>query len=322
MPATKFRHGGLMGRQLKGWTEKIPIEGTKKFKFYARMCWTDAQGKKHYIHRRAKNKTDAGDIIRTESQKIATDNPTLTAGHSMSMADLITYYKKNYCTPPVYRKGVKVSGLRSWKDMEGKLDALSASLGGMLLRDVTRETVNKYKKTRVNTPTLHKKPKERSLTTVNRELEVLRRVLNIAEGAGWIQKNPFTKKGGEALIVKAHEVPRDRFASHEEEEKILAVCVGARAHLRPIVITAIDTGQRSGELHKIKREDVDFARGVIHIQILNTKTLRYRAVPMTSRVRAELTALLAKLPEDFDEPIFGQKSHKRSWSTACRQAGV
>src|SRR5215472_10505359 len=88
-------NGRLMAKLKKGFVEERTVPGTKKKIYYARMNWTDAAGKRHYIYRRAKNKTDAGDILRDESQKIATANPTLSVGHSMSVGELITYYRKN-----------------------------------------------------------------------------------------------------------------------------------------------------------------------------------------------------------------------------------
>jgi len=87
---------------------------------------------------------------------------------------------------------------------------------------------------------------QRSIATVNREPAYLRCLLNIAERNGWINRNPF--KCGDALIHVADERKREHILTREEESRMLAACTGPRAHLRPIMIAALDTGCRLGEL--------------------------------------------------------------------------
>ena len=60
--------------------------------------------------------------------------------------------------------------------------------------------------------------------TVNRELRLLRRVLNVALANGWIHKSPFTM--GKSLISVGDEKPRARILTREEEERLLAACTG------------------------------------------------------------------------------------------------
>ena len=104
----------------------------------------------------------------------------------------------------------------------------------------------------------------------------LRRLLNIAERAGMIAKNPF--KTGDALIHVADEIKRERILTCEEEARLLAACIGCKLHLRPIIIAALDTGCRLGELLKMRWRDVNMNAGLITIQAFNTKTMRERQV--------------------------------------------
>jgi hypothetical protein len=62
----------------------------------------------------------------------------------------------------------------------------------------------------------------------------------VAVANGWLLKNPFVM--GESLINPGDERHRERILTREEEEKLLAVCTGAKAHLRPVIIMALDTG--------------------------------------------------------------------------------
>jgi integrase len=41
---------------------------------------------------------------------------------------------------------------------------------------------------------------------------------------------------------------RNRYLTADEEDRLLAACVGDRAHLRPIIIMALNTGMRRGEI--------------------------------------------------------------------------
>jgi len=169
----------------------------------------------------------------------------------------------------------------------------------------------------LNTKTKH--DKQRSIATVNRELGLLRRVLNVALASGWIHKSPFTM--GKSLISVGDEKPRERILTREEEERMLAACVGPRAHLRAIIICALDTGMRRGELFKLKWADVDFDNKLITIRAFNTKTMRQRQIGMTERLARELAILYAQNPNP-EALLFGIGSIKGSWDKVRKQAGV
>ena len=51
---------------------------------------------------------------------------------------------------------------------------------------------------------------------------------------------------------------RNRYLSDEEETRLLAVLIGPRAALRPLVVLAIHTGMRRGELLSLRWVNVDF----------------------------------------------------------------
>jgi integrase len=121
--------------------------------------------------------------------------------------------------------------------------------------------------------------RQRSITAVNRELELLRTIFSFAEHNDWVAKSPFKK--GASLISKASERQRDRVLTLDEEARLLAACSGRRAHLRPLVITALDTGMRRGELLKLVWPDVDFALDLIRVRATNTKTERPRTIGIT-----------------------------------------
>ena len=71
-------------------------------------------------------------------------------------------------------------------------------------------------------------------------------MLNFALQNDWIIQNPFTKIKG--IIAQSAEAERERVLSFEEENRLLAVCKDQRAHLRPMLICALDTAMRRGEI--------------------------------------------------------------------------
>jgi integrase len=191
---------------------------------------------------------------------------------------------------------------------------------------ITHSDILKFKLKRLKDP--NKRDAEQGidstlkLASVHRELQLMRAVLNFARRKGWIARNPFEL--GEPLISMASERKRDRILTREEEAKLLAACEKkSRAHLRPILVAALDTGLRKGELLKLRWLDVDLTSGLIRLRATTTKTEQPRTVGMTARLRAELEQLWAKSPKKADWLVFGIKSDiKRGFAAACEDAEI
>jgi integrase len=156
---------------------------------------------------------------------------------------------------------------------------------------------------------------------VNRELEVLRRVFNVAVREGWMFKNPFNM--GDSLISKADEKQRQRILSYEEEERLLAACDGRRKHLRAIIIFQIDMGTRRNEAFTLIWADVDFNARQVTVKEINSKTAKARTIGMTERVAELLWELYQKSHEKPDSLVFGIKDNvKKSFVSARIEAGL
>ena len=91
-------------------------------------------------------------------------------------------------------------------------------------------------------------------------------------------------------VHKLREAPaRERYLTNEEETRLFAVLVGRRAHIRPIVVVALQTGMRQGEILGLRWEHVDFDQKTIYVG--HTKTVRLRRIPMSEPVLVELRSL-------------------------------
>ncbi len=221
--------------------------------------------------------------------------------------------------PAEYRGDRKIGGLRSSRTVKYRVTALVDHFGKMKLRTITLGEIERFKAKRLNTKT--KSGKERSIAAVNRELEVLRAMLRYARNEGWIEFSPF-ERASTPLISKADEAKRDRILSHDEERLLLATCDNpVRQHLRPLIIAAVDTGMRKGELLSLTWKDIDFVSRTINVRALTTKTLTSRIVPISDRLFTELTRLYERFPDR--SLVFGiTTKFQHSWETACRIASL
>jgi integrase len=162
---------------------------------------------------------------------------------------------------------------------------------------------------------MNKDPKKPlSEATVNRDLSVVRHILYWAMDEGYITHNPF------ARVRMARERRQRRPVMPVAEElKLLSTCA---PHLVPIVVLALDTGMRRGELLHQLWEHVDFDRRLISVSHSKTPEGEHRQVPLTDRAFDLLTAL--RQPHG---PLFTYKKApitylKTGWAAAIRRAGI
>ena len=157
------------------------------------------------------------------------------------------------------------------------------------LADISPMDVERFKKVRHETPTRHDEP--RSAATVNRELTILSRVLALAVDAGHIGENPCRR-----VRRFKEDNARVRFLSDDEESRLMKQ-IGEREPLRSVVIFALNTGLRRGEIFSLRWSEVDWSRNFIHVT--NTKTGRSRIVPLNERTRAVLQQRQQKSQSEF-----------------------
>ena len=258
-------------------------KGSIETGLYARVGYTDDQGRRHDRIRAAESRTHARELIRDILRDLEDSSGKVLDASRMTFADLAVYFQKHYLKPAEYIDGRKVEGVRSLKSAESAVNALKKHFGKQRLQSIRYSDLRAYRAARLKEPTpgdraRHKRELKRSskaeitvtrkIATVNRELAKLRRMLNIAQREGWIRKSPFA--AGETLISLADEQKRERILTRDEERRLLGACDDIRrAHLRPIIVCALDTGMRRGEILSLRWRDVDFDDNSITIQAFN-----------------------------------------------------
>ncbi len=315
-----------------------------KGKIYARLQYKNESGKYQVKYKPITDKRTARSTVEGMRKELETHGEEIFLSDKMTFDELADKYTEVELVEASYQTGVKIKGRRSIAPVQSAIKPLRVFFGKKLIRVIKSGDIKAYKNERLNAPvetevnertkvidektgktkTVIKKvirTRQRKVATVNRELAWLRAILNYAVGNDWLVKNPFVRMKG--VISMTAEVERDRVLSFVEEQRLLAACVGERAHLRPILICALDTAMRRGEIFKMRWRDVNLEMNEIYIPQTNTKTEEARTVGVTSRLKAELELLWQVSPKDKTQIVFGiTNSVKRAWSTACDLADV
>ena len=97
----------------------------------------------------------------------------------------------------------------------------------------------------------------------------------------------------------------------------------ADASLRPVLVVALNTGMRRGELFKLRQEDVDFQNRFV--RVVDSKNGESRGI----RMNQTLLATHQKIPKRLDSPyVFAGKTGKprvdikKRFATALRRVGI
>lgn len=97
---------------------------------------------------------------------------------------------------------------------------------------------------------------------INRYISLLRHILNWAVGREYLDRSPM-RRGNLNLIAREKEDNRrHRRVSADEEERLLQV---APENLRPLIVVALDSGMRRGEMLALRWSDVDARPGWIRV---------------------------------------------------------
>ena len=196
---------------------------------------------------------------------------------------------------------------KSWANSDlHNLTILKRHFSGLYLYDITPLMIEKFKTERI---------KEVSSATINRSLACLKSLFNRAIQWNKVEDNPVTK-----VKMLRENNKRLRYLEKGEIVRLLSVC---SKRLRPIVVIALNTGLRKGEILGLKWQDIDFTRGIIYLH--NTKNGEKREVPANETAKTALLKTL-KHPEspyvfcDNNGRPFG--SIRKSFFTALKKAGI
>jgi len=210
-----------------------------------------------------------------KGQFLGIDEPRLITINQLS-EEYLTYSKTNK-TSDTYR--------RDQTSMKNLLTAFH----GRLISKISAHDLELYKNMR---------RKQVKPATVNRELSCIKHMFNKAVNWDYIKENPLRS------VTKFKEPPgRVRYLTKDEIDKLLKACA---KHLKPIVIFALNTGMRKGEILRLRWSDIDMINRMIKITV--SKNNELRCVPINDT----LYSLLKKLQngKKKDSNVFAWKNGK------------
>ena len=209
----------------------------------------------------------------------------------------------------IYLDFVKIQ--RSYPSKKVFVKLLNLEFGNILLNKFNIMMIEQYQSKRISDG---KKP-----ATVNRAIATLKHMFTKALEWEMIMDDIYKK------IKKVKFMPENnrrlRYLSKEECRELINLC---EPHLRPIVITALNTGMRKSKILFLKWDNVDLKHGFILLDI--TKNGERMEIPINETLRSILESIVRRIdiPYVFYNPQSGKpyRDIKRSFHTACRKAKI
>lgn len=188
---------------------------------------------------------------------------------------------------------------------KSRIKTLKAWLGSQKMASITSATVASFRDGRL---------KQVSEQSVIHEINLLNRIFKTAV----IDWGIALPAGLPTALIRKPKKPqgRDRRPTPEEIDKLLAA--SESAELRGIVILAVETAMRRGEMTKVRWEYIDLSKCTL--RLLDTKNGEDRLVPLSSRA----IQVLRDLPRRIDGRVFSLRpdSITQAFERACTRAKI
>jgi integrase len=174
-----------------------------------------------------------------------------------------------------------------------QIKALLPFFGDIKVASLNRNVAVQYRLWR-------KQQKRVTDATVNRALSVIRRILYWAVDESLIPANPLAR----LPLVRERRLKRPVMSVAEEQRVLEAL----PDYLKAIIITALDTGMRRGEILKQRWEDIDLNRKLLLVTRSKTAEGEAREIPLTNRLLSLLGA-----QQKNDGIVFTRYNEPLSW---------
>ena len=221
---------------------------------------------------------------------------------------------------------------RAFISKRNRANFLLAEFGDIPLSCFSTKLVEQYQTRRLNESKKSRrkkvgdkpepgKPKDKvKPATVNHEIKILKHIFSKA--VEWAMVSEDTAKNVRRVKLIPENNRRLRYLSREECAALIAACA---PHLKALVVIALNTGMRRGEIFGLTWDRIDLVHGFILLDL--TKNGERREIPINETLRGELEKL-AMNNLDGHRHVFHDKAGKpltdikHSFQTACRKAGV
>lgn len=242
--------------------------------------------------------------------------------------------------------------LRGHKEQLRMLSVDFADMRRLPLSEISQWTIQKWAAGKRNPTEPGKKPLRGS--SINRRITALKSVLTKAVEWGVIDQSPL--RGMKR--IKTDDAAKPRYLSADEAAR-LKVELNARQarqrqardqynawraarhldplpvlscaftdHMKPLVLLALNTGMRRGELFNLAWKDVDLAGRLVTVEGGGSKSGRTRHIPLNDEAHTTLTTWREQAPTDlplvFPSPVTGGRldNINSAWREILKKAKI
>lgn len=262
------------------------------------ICYQDPFGKMRFESSRSTSRKDAEYILACRKKDVSEGKtPEIKRIKNHSFRELTGEYLK------------WAQRQRSFKSKGYLIKQLVETFGNYPLRGFTSRLIEQYQTERLQ----RNKP-----ATANRLLAHLKHMFTKAVEWDMVEEDVLKRVRKVKFIQENNR--RLRILHKEECQTLVEAC---SPHLKPIMITALNTGMRKGEILGLRWEQVDLRHGFVLLSV--TKNGERREIPINSTLRATFEAI-PHGPES--EYVFTDRNGrpfqdvKRSFETALKRAGI
>ena len=228
-------------------------------------------------------------------------NEQLKEDHQLrTVGDLFRKYEKEV-TPRKKRRDKERCRLRILE---------KSQLSRVQLKDLKSHHITKFREDRL---------KEVSAGTVLKHLGLLSAMINTGTTEWGLENNVRTNP---VSLISKPRAPRARDKRSEagELERLLSACPSPNPWFRAVVLFAIETGMRRGEILSLTWENVHLGKRYVHLP--DTKNGDSRDLQLSPQA----LELLRELPRNIrgDQVVFPihYEALKSAWRRACDRAGI
>jgi integrase len=214
-----------------------------------------------------------------------------------------------------YIKTKSVKRLATFDRILNTLSHFNSAFGNKTVDSLKLNDLSDYQESRLDAGA--------AKSTVDRETRVIKTMVTRAidnDLIGGDTIKPFRKIKNKLKRKGA----RTRKITVSEYKALIGV---APLHLKAVLTFGFNTGMRLGDIIGLKWSQIDRKAGFIRLTEADTKEDFPRIVPMNHHVNAVLNELPRAINHDYvitykGRPISGPGGIKRSFQTACRNAGI
>ncbi|MGC2424104.1 MAG: site-specific integrase [Nitrospirota bacterium] len=266
---------------------------------YLWIRWTGADGKQ--------KKESTKTTLKAEAEYI------LSTRRKLAMEGIIPLKKKGRPFDELAHEYLEwAKRQRSYRQKAEQIKLLKEEFKGFSLKEFTTKAVEQYQSKRLEAG---KKP-----ATVNKAIAIIKHMFTKAEEWGWI--DDLTLKGVHRVKNIQENNMRLKYLEAEQEEALISNC---KAHLKPVVITALKTGMRKSEILGLTWDRVDLRNSLILLD--KTKNGERREIHIVGTLRAVLEGLAMENVDGHSHVFHDKKGRpykdvKHSFGKTCTDSGI